>query len=310
MVIDSKRDIYQSITESIIAAIEAGAGTCVMPWHRKADAGMPRNPVTRNPYRGVNTLILWMTAQQRGYASSYWASYLQWRSIGAQVREGERGTTIVFYKRMDECPDQDAVGEQKGRARMLLRYSYVFNADQVDGRKPDGAVLVVGQEPFAEVEAFLNALDSDVQYGSDIAAYSPTHDRIFMPNRVEFYDTPSGSGVENIYAVLLHEHVHWTGHKSRLARDFSGKFGSESYAMEELVAELGAAFLCATLGISTFPRPDHAAYLASWLKVLKGEKTAIFTAASAATKACEYLKEIAEKNKQTEPVHVFNQNPA
>jgi antirestriction protein ArdC len=271
---------------------------------------MPRNPVTKNPYRGVNTLILWITAQQKGYASSAWASYLQWKSMGAQVREGERGTVIVFYKRLDENPEQEPEGDAKERPRMLLRYSYVFNADQVkdwDEVKCQGDANAF---VLSNVDAFIEALRSDRRYGSDSAYYSPEHDRIFMPDRTAFYDTPSGNRIENFYAVLLHEQVHWTGHKSRLARDVSGKFGSESYAMEELVAELGAAFLCAMLGISTSPRPDHAAYLASWLKVLKEERTAIFTAASAATRACEYLMETTEKNKPPEPMCVFNQHPA
>ena len=301
-----KKDIYTEVTEAIVQAIEAGPGGCVMPWHRKANAGMPRNPATKNQYRGVNTLILWITAQQRGYASSSWASYLQWRSIGAQVREGERGTVIVFYKRMDERPEQDAEGDKKGRARMLLRYSYVFNADQVDGWKSDDLFRGGDHGTLAAVEAFIEAIDCDRRYGSDSAYYSPAHDRIFMPDRTTFYDTPSGNCVENFYAVLLHEQIHWTGHKSRLARDFSGKFGSESYAMEELVAELGAAFLCATLSISTSPRPDHAAYLASWLKVLKEERTAIFTAASAATKACEHLVELVEAKKEINSVCLSN----
>jgi antirestriction protein ArdC len=127
-----------------------------------------------------------------------------------------------------------------------------------------------------------------------------------MPNRADFYDTPAGGALEAFYSVLFHEHVHWTGHSTRLARDLTGRFGSSSYALEELVAELGAAFLCGTLGISTFPRPDHASYIQSWIKVLKEQKTAIFAAAGAASAAAQFLEGLAAENMQPEPVYVFN----
>lgn len=286
----SSDSIYSRVTDIIISAIEAGASSFEMPWHRKADAGMPRNPLSKNVYQGVNTLSLWAGAYKKGYASSYWATYWQWRKLSAQVREGEKGSPVVFYKREDVY-----TGNEEGASipRAYLRYSFVFNADRVDGWKPDGLINDNEQVAFPSVDAFIKALGSDTRYGSDSAYYNWDLDRIFIPDRQAFRDTKSSTADESFYAVLLHEHIHWSGHRLRLNRDFSERFGSESYAMEELVAELGSAFLCTSLGLSAEPRPDHAAYIATWLQVLKSDKAAIFAAASTARKASDYLETLA-----------------
>jgi antirestriction protein ArdC len=296
----TKGDIYTRITEEIIKAIEAGVEDCVMPWHKKALAGVPKNAVTKNPYHGINTLMLWMVGMKEAYASTSWASYKQWQSIGAQVREGEKGSVVVFYTREEVDENDDRT------PRAFMRYSHVFNGDQVDGWQPTDTFKGVDHGTLQEVDRFIDALESDTRYGSDLACYVPSKDCILMPNRAEFYDTKHGSALEGFYAVLLHEHVHWTGHKTRLDRDLSGKFGSQSYALEELVAELGAAYLCASLGISTFPRPDHASYIANWLEVLKQEKKAIFVAAGMASTASQYLEGLAVTNAQPETVYEFN----
>lgn len=287
----SKTDIYTKITNEIISAIEAGAADFEMPWHRQAEAGLPRNPVTKKLYRGVNTLALWIIRRKAGFASSYWASYLQWKSLGAQVRQGQKGATIVFYQRKEE--DEEAEEDNQNQARAVIRYSHVFNGDQVDGWTNNETVPEANHQKFSKAVGFINSLQSDIRHGSDTAYYSPALDCIYMPNQSAFRDTKSGSAVEGYYAVLFHEHVHWSGHPSRLKRDLSGRFGSSAYAMEELVAELGASFLCATLGINTYPRSDHASYIASWLKVLKEHKTAIFAASSAASAASLYLESLA-----------------
>nr|SPS05217.1 conserved protein of unknown function [Candidatus Nitrotoga fabula] len=293
----NRSDIHTRITEEIIRAIEARTSVFEMPWHNRAHAGLPKNPATNNVYRGVNTLMLWVEGQRKGYASSYWASYRQWQSLKAQVRHGEHGSLVVFYKR-EEKPTESSPDEadEPEKTRAVLRHSFVFNKDQVEGWSSQEQHHDVDDSTLNTVHEFVKSLSSDVRYGSDHAYYNLNLDRIFMPSRTVFHDTASRSAMEGFYAVLLHEHIHWSGHSSRLKRDLSGRFGSSAYAMEELVAELGAAFLCASLGISTYPRPDHAAYIASWLKVLKEQKTAIFVAASAASMASQYLETLSAQS--------------
>ncbi len=287
----SKADIYTQITNEIISAIEAGAADFEMPWHRQAQVGLPRNPETKKLYRGINALSLWIIRRKAGFASSDWASYLQWKSLGAQVRQGEKGATIVFYQRKEENENSEE-DDSQNQARAVIRYSHVFNGDQVDGWMANEVSDEANHQKFSKAVCFINSLQSEIRHGSDTAYYSPALDCIYMPNQSVFRDTSSGSAVEGYYAVLFHEHVHWSGHPTRLKRDLSGRFGSSAYAMEELIAELGASFLCATLGINTYPRSDHAAYIASWLQVLKEHKTAIFAAASAASMASLYLESL------------------
>lgn len=291
----TKTDIYTKITNEIISAIETGAADFEMPWHRQAHAGLPRNPATKNLYRGINALTLWIIRRKLGFASSYWASYLQWKSLGAQVRHGEKGATVIFYKRKEEDENSEE-DETPNQARAVIRYSHVFNGDQVDGWSINEADVEANHQKYSKAVCFINSLQSEIRHGSDTAYYSPALDCIFMPSQSVFRDTNSGSAVEGYYAVLFHEHIHWSGHPSRLKRDLSGRFGSSSYAMEELVAELGASFLCATLGINTYPRSDHAAYIASWIKVLKEHKSAIFVAASAASVASQFLEAMSNQS--------------
>ena len=294
---NTKSDVYTRVTEHIVRAIEQGVSTYEMLWHRRASAGLPRNPATGNSYRGINTVSLWADSQLGGYTSPYWASYKQWQSLGAQVRQGAHGSVIVFYKQIEKEDTDRGDAEESPEKRAVIRYSFVFNGDQVEGwTRPDVPQEVDGGT-LSTVEEFIASLRSDIRYGSDGASYSPILDRILMPHRKDFRDTNAGSALEGFYAVLLHEHIHWSGHGSRLKRDLSGRFGSSAYAMEELVAELGAAFLCAALGISTFPRADHAGYIANWLQVLNKEKAAIFLAASAATVASNYLESLYIQNR-------------
>lgn len=293
----NRSDIHARVTDEIVQAIETRVSVFEMPWHKRAHAGLPRNPATGNVYRGVNTLVLWVAGQRNGYASSYWASYRQWQSLGAQVRKEERGSVVVFYKREEKTTDNSSEDtDEPEKTRAVLRHSFVFNSDQVDGWSSQESPHEVDDCTLSAIDEFVDALPSDIRYGSDSAYYNLTLDRVFMPHRANFHDTKSGRAIDGFYAVLLHEHIHWSGHPSRLKRDLSGRFGSSAYAMEELIAELGAAFLCASLGISTYPRPDHAAYIASWLRVLKEQKTAIFVAASAASVASQFLESLSTKS--------------
>lgn len=284
-----RRDVYREITGRIIAAIEAGVEDFEMPWHREVSQTMPTNALTGKPYNGVNVIALWAAAEVNGFGSGLWATYKQWKMLDAQVRGGEKGNVVVFYKETE----QEVVDEQNGEAEMktllLARASFVFNAEQVDDWQAPEPVVRNPADALEHVEAFVTATAAYIRNGGDRAYYEPRTDYIRMPDRGRFTGTKTSSATECYYATLLHELTHWTGHESRLDRDFSGRFGKHAYAMEELVAELGAAFLCSELSVSNAPRPDHAAYLKSWLKVLKNDTRAIFTAASKANGAKQFL---------------------
>lgn len=289
--------VHATITEKIVAMVEAGAGTYKAPWHAPGagNLGIPVNAVTHAPYRGVNVLSLWVDALTRGYASGFWASYRQWQSIGAQVRKGEHGCVVVFYKRVEGKPCDEEDHDQKRDLRFVARASRIFNAAQVDGFVSDEPERAPEFQRIAEIEAFVEAIRPTVQHGSPIACYRPKEDVIEMPHREWFLPSDTGSAEENYYAILMHELTHWVGAPHRLNRTFGRRFGDAAYAMEELVAELGAAFLCAALGISSEPRPDHAAYVSSWLAVLNRDKKAIFTAASKAQEAFDHLAHLATR---------------
>jgi len=285
-------DLYRTVTDKIVAAIEAGAGAFVMPWHVSAATGRPLNALTGRGYRGVNVVALWAEAVMSGYGTGWWASYRQWERLGAQVRRGEHGTVIVFYNRLDTAPTDEL--DESDRFRLVARASRVFNLDQVDGWQPPGCAPVSMVEALAEVEAFVAATQAAVVHGGSRACYRRDYDRIELPARDRFRGSPTSSASEAYNGTLLHELIHWSGAPHRLDRTFGTRFGDNDYAVEELVAELGAAFLCADLGIANEPRPDHAAYLGSWLEVLNDDRRAIFTAAARANDAAAYLQGLGE----------------
>lgn len=273
----SKTDVYETITNQIIEAMEQGATLDAMPW--VTAKGMPSNAATGNRYNGVNIVSLWIARESKNYSTDIWATYKQWQDLGAQVKKGEKGTMIIFWKKYTVENDQ---GEEE--QRMIARASFVFNADQVDGYTPETVTMPHGAERDAMAESFIAATGADIQHGKGGAFYNFEKDYIGLP-AVEAFKSTDG-----YYATVLHELTHWTGAKNRLNRDIKNRFGDESYAFEELVAELGAAFLCNRLNITTEPRADHAGYMNSWIKVLKSDKKAIFKAASLATKAVDYLE--------------------
>lgn len=282
-------DIHQTITDKIIAAIEAGAGEFIMPWHRKKSGLKPRNVLTGNHYQGINILALWIEAQGSGFSSNLWGTYRQWAEKGAQVKKGAKASHVVFYKEITVDADEETEDE---RTRLFARATPVFNADQVDGWTDPDPVVPVAADPvefLPEAERFITATGARITHGGGRAYYSPSTDSIQMPERSAFTGSPTSTPTEAYYSTLCHELTHWSGAKGRCDRDLTDRFGSQAYAMEELVAELGAAFLSAELGVSTEPRADHAQYLANWLQVLRNDKRAIFTAASAASNATAYL---------------------
>jgi|HubBroStandDraft_5_1064220.scaffolds.fasta_scaffold33975_3 antirestriction protein ArdC len=290
----SKSNVYEAVTAQIVAAIEAGAGTWVMPWHGGVvPMKMPVNAATEKPYHGVNVVALWAQATNKLYHSAYWASYQQWQSIGGQVRKGERSSLIVFYKKLDGEEEPDA-GDAADAPRFVVRWSHVFNAAQVEGwDHPAGPPSPSQVELDEQVEAFVRATKADIRYGFPRAFYRRSEDFIAMPAPHTFTGTPTSSPSEAFYAVLLHELTHWTGAPHRLDRTKGKRVGDLAYAFEELVAELGAAFLCSAFGIVNEPRADHAAYIAHWLDILGQNNGAIFKAAGLAQEAVQYLRGLA-----------------
>ncbi|PKR48456.1 ArdC family protein [Thalassospira marina] len=285
-----RTDVYTQVTDNIIAAIEAGAGQWQMPWHRSGEGlNRPVNIDTSNAYRGINVINLWVSAQVRGFTTGTWGTYRQWQNKGCQVRKGEKSSLVVFYKEFD-VEDQKDDGETEHGKRLMARASWVFNADQVDGY--EASAIPEPTDPVKSIdkaERFVSATGAVVRHGGDRAFYRPSEDIIQMPDRERFLGSETSTATEAYWSTLLHELTHWSGASNRCDRQFGKRFGDDAYAMEELVAELGAAFLCADLGVTLEPRPDHAAYLDNWLKVLKADKKAIFTAASQAARASDYL---------------------
>ena len=288
-------DVHEAITNQIIAAIEAGTGKLQMPWHRSgANVMRPVNVASGNGYRGINTVALWAVADTFGYEHGLWGTYRQWQDRGAQVRKGEKSSLIVFYREFNQDDDDDRDDNDR-RRRCMARASRVFNISQVDGYVLDEPTTDDNRvDPIGSAEAFVDATGAKISEGGDRAFYSIREDAITMPDRYRFIDTKTGTATEGYYATLLHELTHWTGPSHRLDRQFGERFGDDAYAIEELVAELGAAFLCGDLSISAEPRADHAAYIDSWLTVLKNDKRAIFAAAAQAERAAQYLRDPAK----------------
>lgn len=288
---ETKFDIYQHVTDRIVAAIESGnVGTWRMPWHHQAPdnvrgfAMQPTN-VAGRPYRGVNVWLLMSEKLAKGYNSDVWGTYKAWQAAGAHVKKGEKGTLIVFWKQLTIRERDEVTGEDKAKKILLARGYSVFNADQVADWQPKAKPVKVRTvaERIEHAETFFGKLPVTVNHGGNRAYYSPSGDFIGMPT-FEQFKTPM-----DYYATLGHENVHSTGHATRCNREFGNRFGDQAYAFEELVAELGAAFLCAHLELTNEPRADHAAYVNNWLKVLKGDKRAVFTAASKAQAGVDWL---------------------
>lgn len=280
-------DIHQHITNQIIAAIENGAGEFRLPWHRSAGNIMrPINIASKNAYRGVNVLTLWAAADACGYSSGTWGTYKQWAEAGAQVRKGEKAAYIVFYKEITVAADD----RDEGETRLFARATPVFAAEQVDGfQAPTVEGPTTPFSPIEAAEAFVTKTGAIVHHGGSRAFYRPSTDSIQLPPREAFIGSPTSAPAEAYASTKLHELIHWTSAELRCNRQLGKRFGDDAYAMEELIAELGAAFLCADLRITDEPRPDHAQYLDCWLRVLKADKKAIFTAASKASEAAAFL---------------------
>jgi antirestriction protein ArdC len=255
-----------------------------VPWLQ--NYGLPRNAASQQCYRGINILHLWVIANKRMYTSSTWATYKQWHALGAQVKKGEKGACVIFYQPL---PRDAAEKVDRSRFNAILKCSTVFNAQQVDGYDDGMTAPVAPMDTIQNADLFVQHTQAHITHGGDKAYYTISKDTIVMPDKSLFIGSNTNTPTQAYYAVLLHELTHWTGHAKRCNRLMTGKMARESYAMEELVAELGAAFLCAELGITPEPRQDHADYMASWISVLEDNDRAIFTAAKRATEAVSFL---------------------
>jgi antirestriction protein ArdC len=280
----ARADIYEKTTAHIINAIEQGAGDWRMPWHHNGrTTSRPINVVTRKRYRGGNVMMLWTTADMCEFGSGVWGTYRQWAELGGHVRKGQTGTPVIFWKRMEGRGHQSQDDKQDSNLILFARGFTVFNQDQVDGYTPPAIPELDESQRIPEAQAFFDNCAIKTIYGGDVACYIPSQDVINMPNFSQFKDAAS------FFSTLAHETAHAVGHKSRLDRKFGTHFGDELYSREELVAEISASFIMADLGFASTPRPDHAAYIQSFLKTLKNDPKALITAASKAQAAADWM---------------------
>jgi antirestriction protein ArdC len=284
-----RKDVYTRVTDRIIADLEQGVRTWMKPWSAEHAAGRISRPLRHNgmAYRGMNVLLLWGEAMAKGYAAPIWMTFKQALELDAHVRKGEHGSLVVYANSISRTETNDK-GEDVERSIPFMRGYTVFNVEQIEGlpahyyAKPENPLPL--SERIESADQFLTATGATIRHGGNSAFYAPGRDLVQMPPFEAFRDK------ESYYATALHELTHWSGAKHRLDRSFDAKrFGDHGYAREELVAELGAAFLCADLGITPEIRDDHAAYLGHWLNVLKEDKRAIFSAAAHAQRAADFL---------------------
>jgi antirestriction protein ArdC len=282
-----KRDIYAEVTGRIVQELERGAAPWIKPWSATAGQNVPQNAVTNRPYSGCNVILLWL-ARSRGWATPRFLTYKQAIEVGGNVRKGEQGTKVYFVKQL-LLNDNEGVEVETRLVPMMREYT-VFNVEQCE-RLPDsikaGKPMRVRNPDTRDILAdqFLRSTGADIREGHGEAYYAPSHDFISMPAFEAF------KGADHFYNVAFHELTHWTGHKSRLDRELKHRFGERAYAGEELVAELGAAFLSAEFGFDGDVR--NAGYIATWIDLLKSDKRAFFTACSKASKAVDYLRGLA-----------------
>lgn len=284
----SRRSLYAEVTERVIEELEEGRLPWVQPWDAAAcGCAMPANAVTGRRYSGINVLILWAAVIEGGYASQRWLTYRQALAAGGHVRKGESGTTVCYADRFTPRAEAEQAQDEEREARTIafLKRFTVFNVEQCEGLPEEltrsTEPLVAEADILPQVKALIDASGADLRIGGGEAYYSPVGDYVAVPPMQAFH------APIDWHRTALHELGHWTGHSSRLNRDQTGRFGSSAYAREELVAEMASAFACASLSIE--PTVRHSDYIGSWLAVLREDEKAIFRAASAASKAADYL---------------------
>lgn len=283
------KDIYENVTNRIIAELEQGVRPWTKPWSAEHAAGRITRPLRHNgiPYQGINILMLWWSAMDRAFISPFWLTFRQAQQLGAHVRKGEKGSPVVYANSVSRTEQNDAGEDVEVNVPFMKAYT-VFNADQIDGLPEHYTQLAAPViDPVARIdriETFFRGIGADIRTGGGQAYYAAGADYVQMPPFEAF------KSAESYYATLAHECTHWTRHPSRLDRNFGRKrWGDDGYAREELVAEIGAAFLCADLDMEPAIREDHAPYIANWLKVLQSDHRAVFTAAAHAQRAADFL---------------------
>jgi antirestriction protein ArdC len=282
-----KRDLYAEVSARIVAELERGAAPWVKPWSATAGQNVPQNAVTNRPYSGCNVILLWLT-RNRGWPTPRFLTFKQAIEAGGNVRKGEHGTKVYFVKQLQIKDDEG--DKPDTRLVPMMREYTVFNIDQCenlpDTVKAGKPMRVRNPDTRDELaDQFLHSTGADIRGGHGEAFYVPSHDFISMPAFEAF------KGADHFYNVAFHELTHWTGHKSRLDRDLKHRFGDRAYAAEELIAELGAAFLAAEFSFDGDVR--NAGYIATWIELLRADKRAFFTACNRASKAADYLRGLA-----------------
>lgn len=289
----TRKDLYQEVTDTIVAQLEKGVVPWQKPWQSdKEDYSfcIPKNISSGHDYRGINIVLLWAAAQKKEFKSNEWATYKQWKFQDEAIRKDEKGSLIVYYDTFEK--------EVEGEVKKIpfLKHSIVFNKEQLVSFNPTDKQKVGVRKPLIDridsVEDFVFKTGVSLDHNGERACYNRLTDKISMPDQGLFIDTENCSATEGYYSTLLHELTHWTGHPNRINRNLGKKFGDKDYAVEELVAELGAAFMCTEFDIARPQHENHAAYIGSWLKTMKENKHAIFAAAGEASKASEYLHKL------------------
>lgn len=287
----TRPSIYDTVTQTILEELKQGAAPWVKPWTTGDPVEEPYNVVSQRAYSGINILLLWLATLEHNFRSAGWLTFRQAKELGGTVKRGEKGTHIVYASAVRKTLTDPETGAEEEKKIPFLKGYCVFNIAQTEGL-PARLYRAIAPKPLAEaleqVEAFLKGIGAQVRHGGNRAYYQPAFDFIQLPDPGQFESAP------HYYATSLHEHAHWTGAEHRLYRDLSGRFGSQAYAAEELVAEMTAAFLSAHLGVPG--RLRHAEYIGSWIELLTDDTKAIFTAAARATEAAEYLRSFTESD--------------
>lgn len=298
----SKPSGYEQVTGRIIRELEEGVAPWVKPWL----TGLPYNAVSQRAYSGVNVLLLWSVAAHRSYQNRAWLTFRQAKELGGHIKKGETSVLIVYTSRFTKTEEDSVTGKKIKKDIPFLKHYNVFNVEQANGL-PIGLYHLPDPRTHEDIsdlaDTFIQAIGAKVRLGAPRAAYHPKKDTIRLPFPSDF------ATAAEYYATSLHEHGHWSGHPSRLNRDLEGRFGSQSYAAEELIAELTGAFLCAHLELKG--KLQHAEYIGHWLELLRRDSKAIFTAARQATDAAEYLKaRVREKTGAEKPAAALEMQSA
>ena len=304
MKVKIKKDLYQDFTDQVIKQMEDNNMNWSKPFTTTILNGH-HNVISKKPYQGMNCFSIGLSVHKNGFKSNEWATFNQWKNLGAKIKKGSKGTEILYWNIKEY---EDKTNKDEKVKIPFLKYFVVFNADQVDGYETKEKGLkdfnlkeIDNWKTHFKTDTFVENTKADINTANK-AFYSPNGDFIGMPPKEDFKGDKENTKEQYYYSTLLHELTHWSGHSSRCNRDLKNRFGSKAYAMEELVAEIGSAFLCSHLGVTKAPTPNHGRYLNNWLEVLKQDKKAIFKAFSLSKVSSEYLLELDQTETKEEEV--------